>query len=65
VSDLIAIAFDDETRAFAMRAELAKMQKGYFIDMGDVVVVTKDAKGKVKLHQAQNLTALGPLSGGF
>ena len=65
MSDLIVIAFDDETTAFAMRAELAKMQKEYLIDMGDVVVVTKDDKGKVKLHQAQNLTALGAVSGGF
>jgi uncharacterized membrane protein len=48
-----------------MRAELAKMQKEYLIEMDDVVVVTKDDKGKVKLHQAQNLTALGAVSGGF
>jgi uncharacterized membrane protein len=48
-----------------MRAELAKMQSEYLIDMGDVVVVTKDDKGKVKLHQAQNLTAIGALSGSF
>lgn len=65
MSDLIAITFDDETTAFTMRAELAKMQKEYLIDMGDVVVVTKDEKGKVKLHQAQNLTAMGALGGGF
>lgn len=44
------IAFDDEHTAFEMRAELAKMQKEYLIQMGDVVVVTKDEKGKVKLH---------------
>ncbi|MGD8589907.1 MAG: DUF1269 domain-containing protein [Chromatiales bacterium] len=65
MSDLIAMTFDDETTAFAMRAELAKMQSEYLIDMGDVVVVTKDDKGKVKLHQAQNLTAIGALSGSF
>ncbi|RLA95311.1 MAG: hypothetical protein DRG83_18760, partial [Deltaproteobacteria bacterium] len=28
-------------------------------------VVTKDAQGKVKLHQAINLTAAGAVSGGF
>jgi uncharacterized membrane protein len=65
MSDLIAMTFDDETTAFAMRAELAKMQSEYLIDMGDVVVVTKDDKGKVKLHQAQNLTAIGAVSGSF
>jgi len=65
MSDLIVIAFKDEQTAFALRAELAKMQKEYLIDMEDVVVVTKDDKGKVKLHQAQSLTAMGAVSGGF
>ena len=31
--------------------------RGSTIEMEDVVVVTKDDKGKVKLHQALNLTA--------
>jgi uncharacterized membrane protein len=65
MSDLIVIAFKDEQTAFALRAELAKMQKEYLIDMEDIVVVTKDDKGKVKLHQAQSLTAMGAVSGGF
>jgi len=47
MSDLIVIAFQDGQTAFALRAELAKMQKEYLIDMEDVVVVTKDDKGKV------------------
>ena len=65
MSDLVVISFDDEHTAFEMRAELVKLQKEYLIEMEDVVVVTKDDKGKVKLHQAQNLTALGAVSGGF
>ena len=52
MSDLVVISFPDQETAFAMRAELAKLQKEYLIDMEDVVVVTKDDKGKVKLHQA-------------
>ncbi|MDQ7830340.1 MAG: DUF1269 domain-containing protein [Desulfovibrionaceae bacterium] len=65
MSDLIAVLFDDEHTAFEMRSELAKLQKEYLIEMDDVVVVTKDAAGKIKLHQAVNLTAMGALSGGF
>jgi uncharacterized membrane protein len=65
MADLVAVAFDDETTAFALRAELAKLQKEYLIDMEDVVVVTRDAAGKVKLHQAVNLTAAGAAGGGF
>ena len=65
MSNLVVIGFDDETTAFELRAKLAKLQKEYLIDMEDVVVVTKDEKGKVKLHQAVNLTASGAVGGGF
>lgn len=65
MSDLVAVLFEDEHTALEMRAELAKLQKEYLIEMDDVVVVTKDAEGKIKLHQAVNLTAMGALSGGF
>jgi len=65
MSDLVVIEFSDEQTAFDMRAELAKMQKEYLIKMEDVVVVTKNEKGKVKLHQAVNLTAAGAVGGSF
>jgi uncharacterized membrane protein len=65
MSDLVVIGFDDEHEAFEMRAKLAKLQKEYLIEMEDVVVVTKDDKGKVKLHQAVNLTAAGAVGGSF
>lgn len=65
MSDLVAVLFEDEHTALEMRAELAKLQKEYLIEMDDVVVVTKDAEGKIKLHQAVNMTAMGALSGGF
>jgi uncharacterized membrane protein len=65
MSNLVVIGFDDDTTAFEMRAELAKMQKEYLIEMEDVVVVTKDENDKVKLHQAVNLTASGAVGGTF
>lgn len=65
MSDLIVMLFDDEMTAFEMRAELAKLQGEYLIQMEDVVIVTKNEQGKVKLHQAVNLTAAGAVSGGF
>jgi uncharacterized membrane protein len=40
-------------------------EKDYLIDLEDAVVAVKDQKGKVRLHQAVNLTAVGALSGGF
>lgn len=65
MGDLVVIEFDTEQAAFAMRAELANLQKEYLIKMEDVVVVTKNEKGKVKLHQAVNLTAAGAAGGSF
>ena len=65
MSDLVVVMFKDEATAFEMRAALAKMQTEYLIDMEDAVVVTKNAKGHIKLHQAMNLTAAGASSGGF
>lgn len=65
MSNLIVVTFDDESTAFEMRAELARMQKEYLIEMEDAVVVTKNDKGKTKLHQAVNLTAAGAAGGSF
>jgi uncharacterized membrane protein len=65
MSDLVVIGFNEENKAFELRAELAKLQKEYLIEMEDVVVVTKDEEGKVKLHQATDLTVAGALSGSF
>jgi len=42
MSDLVVIGFENEHQAFALRAELAKLQKEYLIDMEDVVVATRD-----------------------
>ena len=39
MSQLVVIGFDDESTAFAMRAELIKMQKEYLLTMEDAVVV--------------------------
>ena len=65
MSNLIAVVFEDEATAFEMRAALLKMQKQNLIDLEDSVVVTRDAKGKVRLDQATNLTSAGAVGGGF
>ena len=63
--DLVAVTFPDADLAFDLRAELVRMQAEYLIEMEDVVVVTRDEDGKVKLHQAVNLTAAGAAGGAF
>src|SRR5262245_63688364 len=65
MSTRVVIEYDDQYKAEEVRLRLRKMQKEYLIDMEDAVVAVKDDKGKIKLHQAVNLTGLGAVSGGF
>lgn len=65
MSDLVVIGYDDQFKAEEVRLKLWKMQKEYLIDLEDAVVAEKNDKGKIKLHQAVNLTAAGAAGGGF
>ena len=65
MSDLVVVAFPEEKLAFELRAELVKLQQQYLIDMEDIVVVTRNDAGKVKLHQAVDLVGAGAVGGGF
>src|SRR4051812_6715502 len=63
MSDLIAIAYPDEATAAEVRDKLVELQRGHTIELEDIVIVTRDGDGKVKLHQATNLTAAGAAGG--
>ena len=65
MSTLVVIEYDDMYKAEETRLLLRKLQKDYLIDLEDAVVAVKDGQGKVKLHQAVNLTGIGAVSGGF
>ncbi|TWI34341.1 DUF1269 domain-containing protein [Paracoccus sulfuroxidans] len=65
MSDLVVVAFDDEKTGFDLRDELVKLQQEYLLELEDIVVVTRDQDGKIKLHQALNTTAAGAVGGGF
>jgi uncharacterized membrane protein len=65
MSTLIAVGYDNPFKAEEVRLKLQKMQQAYLIDLDDAVVAIKNAKGRVKLDQQTNLTALGAASGGF
>ena len=65
MSDLFAIAYDDEYKAEEVRLTLAKLQTEHLIELEDAAIVVKNEEGKVKLNQAVNLTAAGAASGGF
>jgi uncharacterized membrane protein len=63
MSDLIAVAYDDRDTAERVRNELAQMTREHVIEIEDAVVVTRDAKGKVQLHQAVNPAGAGAAGG--
>ncbi|MEU6751264.1 DUF1269 domain-containing protein [Spirillospora sp. NPDC046719] len=63
MSDLIAVAYDDLATAERARDKLVQLQKEHVIELADVVVVERRQNGKIKLHQAGNLTAGGALGG--
>jgi uncharacterized membrane protein len=65
VSELVVIAFDNETGAAEMRDALVNLQKQKLVTLGDAAVVIRRADGKVKVKQAVNLVGTGALGGAF
>ena len=63
MSDLVAIAYDDEETAENVRKTLVDLSKEKVIELDDAVVVTRDEKGKVRLHQAINPVGAGAAGG--
>jgi uncharacterized membrane protein len=63
MSTLVAIAYPDQATAEEVRTTLANAMKEKLITLEDAVVVTRDAEGKIKLHQAVNTTATGAAGG--
>ncbi len=65
MADLIAVVFPNEEKAEEVRQKVLDLQKDYLIDIGDAVIATKTANGKVKLNQLLNTTAAGAAGGSF
>ena len=63
MSDLVAIAYDDQETAENVRKTLVDLSKEKVIELDDAVVVTRDEKGKVRLHQAINPVGAGAAGG--
>jgi uncharacterized membrane protein len=65
MTDLVFIAFPSEAKAEEVRNKVLEMQSEYLIEVGDAVIATRDAKGRVKLNQLMHTTAAGATSGAF
>ena len=57
MNNLTVIAFGNATQAFQLRDALVNLQGQGLFDLADAVVVTRDAAGKVELHQSQSAVA--------
>ncbi len=65
MSDLIVLAFDNESSAFMMRDKLLQLQKQQVITLSDAAIVIRDKKGKPKVKQLQSLVGAGAMGGAF
>lgn len=65
MSNLVVVEYPDEYRAAEVLAALRRLNKEYLIDLDDACYVTKDARGKIKLHQNTSLTGAGAAWGGM
>jgi uncharacterized membrane protein len=65
MSDLVVLAFDTETGASRMIADIDRMQKMHLITLDDAAVVVRDMEGKAKVKQANSLVGAGAFGGAF
>lgn len=65
MSNLIVIAFKDETSAASCLEEVGKLQKQELIKLSDAATVVRNQDGKVKVKQATSLVGEGALGGAF
>ena len=65
MSELVVIAFDNETGATEMRDALIALQEQRLVTLDDAAVVVRRSDGKVKVKQAVSLVGTGALGGAF
>jgi uncharacterized membrane protein len=63
MSELIVVSFKGEDTADQVLNKLNALRKEYLVDLEDAVVVVRDQKGKVRLKQLVNPTAIGAAGG--
>jgi uncharacterized membrane protein len=63
MAELIAVAYPDKNTARDVVQTLSRLQTEHVLELADVVVVTKEQDGKVRLAQGRDLVAMGALGG--
>ncbi len=65
MSDLVVVAFDNETDAEKLQAQMKRLQKEHLVTLEDAAVVVRKADGNVKIKQSTSLVGAGALGGAF
>ncbi|HRQ41319.1 MAG TPA: DUF1269 domain-containing protein [Chloroflexota bacterium] len=65
MSTLLVFAFDSETGAQKMIADVQALQRQQLLTLSDAAIVIRRRDGKVKVKQANNLVGAGALGGAF
>lgn len=65
MSDLVVVAFDNETDAEKLQTDMKRLQKEYIVTLEDAAVVIRKQDGKVKVRQSTSLVGAGALGGAF
>ncbi|WP_330291504.1 DUF1269 domain-containing protein [Streptomyces sp. NBC_00576] len=63
MTDMIAVAYRDETTARQVLAELHSLNTEHSLHLADSVLVTRDEEGKVEIHSSGNPVVSGAVSG--
>lgn len=63
MTDMIAVAYRDETTANQVLAELRTLNTEHSLHLADAVLVTRDEEGKVKIHSEGNPVVSGAVGG--
>ncbi|MEU6904243.1 DUF1269 domain-containing protein [Streptomyces coeruleorubidus] len=65
MTDMIAVAYRDETTANEVLAELRTLNTEHSLHLADAVLVTRDQEGKVKIHSEHHPVVSGAVGGAF
>ncbi|MCC6627570.1 MAG: DUF1269 domain-containing protein [Chloroflexi bacterium] len=63
MSQLVAVVYPSQATAAEVLTTLQSLQSRQLIRIADACIVTRDANGKVKLHQGASLIGAGALGG--
>ena len=65
MSDIVVLAFDNETGAYDMQSAIKRLQKDRLLELDDAAIVVRKKDGKAKVTHASDLVGVGALGGAF